>query len=66
MDDTARCLWCPSQERVVCTAKLGPSTGEYFFAYREQVEQAPEANPRSQTARIGEVLAAPCGMLGKR
>ncbi len=32
-----------SGERVVCTAKLGPSTGEYFFAYREQVERAPEA-----------------------
>ncbi len=32
-----------SQERVVCTAKLGPSTGEYFFAYREQVERAPDA-----------------------
>jgi hypothetical protein len=32
-----------SEERVVCSAKLGPTTTEYFFAYREQVERAPEA-----------------------
>jgi len=32
-----------SAERVVCTAKLGPVTTEYFFAYREEVERAPEA-----------------------
>jgi hypothetical protein len=32
-----------SAERVVCTAKLGPFTTEYFFAYRERVERAPEA-----------------------
>ena len=32
-----------SAERVVCSAKLGPFTTEYFFAYRERVERAPEA-----------------------
>ena len=32
-----------SSERVVCSAKLGPFTTEYFFAYREAVERAPEA-----------------------
>ena len=32
-----------SEERVVCSAKLGPTTTEYFFEYRAQVEQAPEA-----------------------
>jgi len=32
-----------SAERVVCTAKLGPVTTEYFFAYREEVERAPGA-----------------------
>jgi len=32
-----------SAERVVCTAKLGPVTTEYFYAYREEVEAAPEA-----------------------
>jgi hypothetical protein len=32
-----------SGERVVCTAKLGPTTTEYFFAYREAVERAKDA-----------------------
>ena len=32
-----------SDERVVCSAKLGPTTTEYFFAYREAVDAAPFA-----------------------
>jgi len=32
-----------SEERVTCSAKLGPTTTEYFFEYRERVEAAPEA-----------------------
>ncbi|HSD67471.1 MAG TPA: glycosyltransferase family 39 protein [Vicinamibacteria bacterium] len=32
-----------SRERIVCSAKLGPITTEYFFEYRERVEAAPEA-----------------------
>jgi hypothetical protein len=32
-----------SRERIVCSAKLGPVTTEYFFEYRERVEKAPEA-----------------------
>jgi hypothetical protein len=32
-----------SGERVVCTSKLGPTTTEYFFAYREAVDAAPFA-----------------------
>ena len=28
---------------MICTAKLGPVTTEYFFSYREEVENAPEA-----------------------
>jgi hypothetical protein len=32
-----------SGERIVCTAKLGPTTTEYFFDYRARVEAAPEA-----------------------
>jgi hypothetical protein len=32
-----------SGERIVCSAKLGPITTEYFFEYRERVEKAPEA-----------------------
>jgi hypothetical protein len=32
-----------SAERVVCSAKLGPFTTEYFFSYRSRVEQAAAA-----------------------
>jgi len=32
-----------TEEKVVCTAKLGPTTTEYFFEYRQKVEAAPEA-----------------------
>jgi hypothetical protein len=32
-----------SSEAVICSAKLGPVTTEYFMSYRERVEQAPEA-----------------------
>jgi hypothetical protein len=32
-----------SRERIVCSAKLGPITTEYFFEYRDRVERAPEA-----------------------
>jgi hypothetical protein len=50
-----------SGERIVCSAKLGPNTTEYFFEYRERVEKAPQAaivavNPTS-AGRIEEKLA---------
>jgi hypothetical protein len=32
-----------SGERVVCSAKLGPTTTEYFFDYRATVDEAPAA-----------------------
>ena len=32
-----------SEEAVICSAKLGPVTTEYFFSYRKEVESAPEA-----------------------
>jgi hypothetical protein len=32
-----------SREAIVCSAKLGPITTEYFFEYRERVEKAPAA-----------------------
>ena len=32
-----------SQERLVCSSKLGPTTTEYFFEYRRQVDAAPAA-----------------------
>ncbi len=49
-----------SEEAVVCTAKLGPVTTEYFFTYREQVERAPEAAfvavNRTSAGRLGQKL----------
>jgi hypothetical protein len=30
-----------SEERVVCSSRLGPTTTEYFFDYRTRVDQAP-------------------------
>ncbi len=55
-----------SAERVVCSAKLGPFTTEYFFQYREAVERAPEAAliPVNRTAaarlerRLGDLGVA--------
>jgi hypothetical protein len=32
-----------TQERVVCSAKLGPTRTEYFFEYRSLVDEAPSA-----------------------
>jgi hypothetical protein len=50
-----------SGERVVCSAKLGPFTTEYFFAYRERVERAPAAAlvpvNRTAAARLERRLA---------
>jgi hypothetical protein len=50
-----------SGERIVCSAKLGPNTTEYFFEYREQVEDASEAAliavNRTSAGRLEEKLA---------
>jgi hypothetical protein len=32
-----------TEERVICSAKLGPTLTEYFFEYRRQVDRAPAA-----------------------
>jgi hypothetical protein len=32
-----------TQERVICSAKLGPTRTEYFFEYRSLVDEAPSA-----------------------
>jgi hypothetical protein len=50
------------EERVICSAKLGPTTTEYFFEYRRRVEAAPEAAFVAVNAasahRLGERLHA--------
>ena len=51
-----------SGERVICSAKLGPITTEYFFAYRHAVEAAPEAAfvavNRTSAGKLGRKLSA--------
>lgn len=51
-----------SGERIVCSAKLGPVTTEYFYRYREEVEGAPEAAyvavNRTSARRLGRRLDA--------
>jgi hypothetical protein len=51
---------------VQCSAKLGPTTTEYFFEYRERVEKAAEAAlvPVNPTAAIR--LERRLGELGVR
>lgn len=45
-----------AEERVVCSAKLGPTTTEYFRRYREAVEAAPEAALIAVNATAAEKL----------
>jgi hypothetical protein len=53
-----------SEERVVCSAKLGPTTTEYFFEYRLQVEAAPEAALVAVNATAAEKLERRLERLG--
>jgi hypothetical protein len=50
-----------SGERIICSAKLGPTTTEYFFSYRERVERAPDAAfiavNRTSAGKLGDRLA---------
>jgi hypothetical protein len=51
-----------SQEKLICSAKLGPTTTEYFFAYRKAVDGAPAAAyvavNRTSAARLEARLRA--------
>jgi hypothetical protein len=53
-----------SQERVTCSSKLGPTTTEYFFEYRERVESAPEAALIAVNATAAEKLERRLERLG--
>ena len=55
-----------SGERVVCSAKLGPNTTEYFFEYRERVEEAPEAALIAVNRTSAERLETKLAALGVR
>jgi len=53
-----------SEERIVCSAKLGPTTTEYFFRFRDAVEGAPEAALVPVNATAAEKLARRLDSLG--
>jgi hypothetical protein len=55
-----------SGERIVCSAKLGPNTTEYFFEYRERVEEAPEAALIAVNRTSAERLETKLAGLGVR
>jgi hypothetical protein len=49
---------------VTCSSKLGPTTTEYFFEYRERVESAPEAALIAVNATAAEKLERRLERLG--
>jgi hypothetical protein len=53
-----------SQERIICSAKLGPTTTEYFFEYRRRVDAAPEAALIAVNATAAEKLERRLERLG--
>jgi hypothetical protein len=53
-----------SEERVTCSAKLGPTRTEYFFEYRERVDQAAEAAFVAGNAASADKLARRLDRLG--
>jgi hypothetical protein len=53
-----------TEERVTCSAKLGPTTTEYFFEYRERVEAAPDAALIPVNATAAEKLERRLERLG--
>jgi hypothetical protein len=53
-----------SQERIVCSAKLGPSRTEYFFEYRALVDRAPAADYVAVSSGQARRLAARLDALG--
>ncbi len=55
-----------SGERVTCSAKLGPTTTEYFFEYRARVEAAPEAALVAVNATAADKLERRLERLGVR
>ncbi|PYQ53356.1 MAG: hypothetical protein DMF78_09165 [Acidobacteria bacterium] len=53
-----------SEQRVICSAKLGPTTIEYFFRFRDAVERAPEAALVAVNATSAEKLERHLDRLG--
>jgi hypothetical protein len=55
-----------SEERVVCSAKLGPTTTEYFFDYRREVDAAADAALLAVNQTAAEKLERRLERLGVR
>ena len=53
-----------SGERVVCSSKLGPTTTEYFFEYRERVDTAPDVAYVAVNPTAADKLARRLDRLG--
>jgi hypothetical protein len=53
-----------SEERAICSSKLGPTTTEYFFEYRQKVEAAPEVALIAVNATAAEKLERRLERLG--
>jgi len=53
-----------SEERVICSAKLGPTTTEYFFRFREAVDAAPVAALVAVNATAADKLERRLDRLG--
>jgi hypothetical protein len=53
-----------SGERVLCSSKLGPTTTEYFFEYRERVDAAPDVAYVAVNPTAADKLARRLDRLG--
>jgi hypothetical protein len=53
-----------SAEAITCSAKLGPTTTEYFFRFRDEVESAPAAALVAVNATAADKLARRLDRLG--
>ncbi len=53
-----------SGESITCSAKLGPTTTEYFFRFRDEVESAPSAALVAVNATAADKLARRLDRLG--
>ena len=53
-----------SEERIVCSSRLGPSTAEYFGEYRARVDAAPAAALIPVNAAAADKIERRLGRLG--
>ena len=54
-----------SEERIICSAKLGPTMTEYFVEYRERVRGRRRGGPDRRQSHRREQARAPAGAAGR-